>query len=92
MLEGLGTGVAGRRLHRKLPVTIHKVEKVPVVELKYKTTLALSPHHLTSGALRGRERCYKQRRKEQFKNLKFIKLSSTRSSAGNVIYLDNLYS
>lgn len=45
MLEGLGTGAAGRRLHRKLPVTIHKVEKVPVVELKYKTTLAL--RHLT---------------------------------------------
>lgn len=45
MLEGLGAGAAGRRLHRKLPVTIHKVEKVPVVELKYKTTLALC--HLT---------------------------------------------
>lgn len=54
MLEGLGTGAAGRRLHRKLPVTIHKVEKVPVVELKYKTTLALrhlpiSPQELCEG-------------------------------------------
>lgn len=42
MLDGLGRG-AGRKLHRKLPLTIQKVQNVPVVELKYKTTLALHP-------------------------------------------------
>lgn len=57
-----GTGEAGRRLHRKLLVTIHKVENVPVVELKYKTTLALcpltiSPQELCEG---WGERCHKQ--------------------------------